>query len=56
MTRYATENYSLREENRQLRSLESAKRAEEEEAQVAQELEEDFQRAMEVERNMESKL
>uniref|UniRef100_A0A3Q2YFW8 Kinesin family member 15 n=3 Tax=Hippocampus comes TaxID=109280 RepID=A0A3Q2YFW8_HIPCM len=54
MTRYAAENYSLREENRQLRSLESVKKADEDEAQVAQELEEDFQRAMEVDRNMET--
>ncbi|XP_077394978.1 kinesin-like protein KIF15 [Festucalex cinctus] len=51
MTRYAAENYSLREENRQLRSLESMRKAEEDAAQVAQELEEDFQRAMEAEKN-----
>ncbi|XP_057715378.1 kinesin-like protein KIF15 isoform X1 [Corythoichthys intestinalis] len=49
MTRYAAENYSLREENRQLRSLESVIKAEEEAVQVAQELEDDFQRAMEAE-------
>ncbi|KAM3871379.1 kinesin-like protein KIF15 [Diretmus argenteus] len=49
MTRYAAENYSLREENRQLRSLESVKRAEE----AAAELEEAFQKAMETERPKE---
>ncbi|XP_049595746.1 kinesin-like protein KIF15 [Syngnathus scovelli] len=54
MTRYAAENYSLREENRQLRSLESVMKAEEEAAQVAQELEEDFQRAVEAEKNAET--
>ncbi|XP_061552601.1 kinesin-like protein KIF15 isoform X2 [Phycodurus eques] len=54
MTRYAAENYSLREENRQLRSLESVMNAEEEAAQVAHELEEDFQRAMEAEKNAET--
>ncbi|XP_077411545.1 kinesin-like protein KIF15 [Vanacampus margaritifer] len=51
MTRYAAENYSLREENRQLRSLESMRKAQEDAAQVAQELEGDFQRAMEAEKN-----
>ncbi|KAM9786381.1 kinesin-like protein KIF15 isoform X2 [Syngnathus typhle] len=54
MTRYAAENYSLREENRQLRSLESVMKAEEEAAQVTQELEEDFQRAVEAEKNAET--
>ncbi|KAK6304480.1 hypothetical protein J4Q44_G00250660 [Coregonus suidteri] len=49
MTRYAAENYSLREENRQLRSLESGRRAEEAAGQAAAELEEDFQRALETE-------
>ena len=49
MTRYAAENYSLREENRQLRSLESVMKAEEISAQVAAELEEVFQRAVESE-------
>uniref|UniRef100_A0A4W5R8D4 Kinesin-like protein n=1 Tax=Hucho hucho TaxID=62062 RepID=A0A4W5R8D4_9TELE len=43
------ENYSLREENRQLRSLESGRRAEEAAGQAAAELEEDFQRALETE-------
>ncbi|XP_032356315.1 kinesin-like protein KIF15 isoform X2 [Etheostoma spectabile] len=50
MTRYAAENFSLREENRQLRSLESVMKTEEAAAQVAAELEEAFQRAMETER------
>lgn len=49
MTRYAAENYSLREENRQLRSLESVRRAEEAAGQAAAELEEEFQRALETE-------
>uniref|UniRef100_A0A8C7R8L3 Kinesin-like protein n=1 Tax=Oncorhynchus mykiss TaxID=8022 RepID=A0A8C7R8L3_ONCMY len=49
MTRYAAENYSLREENRQLRSLESVKRAKEAAGQAAAELEEEFQRALETE-------
>ncbi|XP_061599761.1 kinesin-like protein KIF15 isoform X2 [Cololabis saira] len=39
MTRYAAENYSLREENRQLRSLESVMKAEEIAAQLTAELE-----------------
>uniref|UniRef100_A0A8D3BLL4 Kinesin-like protein n=1 Tax=Scophthalmus maximus TaxID=52904 RepID=A0A8D3BLL4_SCOMX len=50
MTRYAAENFSLREENRHLRSLESVVRAEEGVAQVAAELEEAFETAMESER------
>ncbi|XP_008282437.1 kinesin-like protein KIF15 [Stegastes partitus] len=50
MTRYAAENYSLREENRLLRSLESVVKAEEVVAQVAAELEDAFQSAMESER------
>ncbi|XP_034714633.1 kinesin-like protein KIF15-B isoform X2 [Etheostoma cragini] len=50
MTRYAAENFSLREEIRQLRSLESVVKTEEAAAQVAAELEEAFQRAMETER------
>ncbi|XP_071767078.2 kinesin-like protein KIF15 [Centroberyx gerrardi] len=54
MTRYAAENYSLREENRQLRSLESVRRAEEAAGQAAAELEEAFQRAMETERPTEA--
>uniref|UniRef100_A0A668AT42 Kinesin family member 15 n=1 Tax=Myripristis murdjan TaxID=586833 RepID=A0A668AT42_9TELE len=37
MTRYAAENYSLREENRHLRSLESVRRAEEAAGQAAAE-------------------
>ncbi|XP_044023703.1 kinesin-like protein KIF15-A isoform X2 [Siniperca chuatsi] len=54
MTRYAAENYSLREENRQLRSLESVMKAEEVAAQVAAELDESFQRAMDAERPTET--
>ncbi|MED6268302.1 hypothetical protein CHARACLAT_020999, partial [Characodon lateralis] len=50
MTRYAAENYSLREENRLLRSLESVLKAEEVSTQVAAELEEAFQRALESEK------
>ncbi|XP_023254368.1 kinesin-like protein KIF15-A [Seriola lalandi dorsalis] len=50
MTRYAAENFSLRQENRQLRSLESVVKAEEVVGQVAAELEEAFQTAMESER------
>lgn len=56
MTRYAAENYSLREENNLLRSLESVVNAEEAAAQVAAELEEAFQRAMETEKLTESKI
>ena len=47
MTRYAAENYSLREENRHLRSLESIRKAEEAAGQAAVELEEAFQLALE---------
>ncbi|KAM9341282.1 kinesin-like protein KIF15 [Symphorus nematophorus] len=54
MTRYAAENFSLRQENRQLRSLESVVNAEEAAATVAAELEETFQRAMETERVTET--
>uniref|UniRef100_A0A665WJI1 Kinesin family member 15 n=1 Tax=Echeneis naucrates TaxID=173247 RepID=A0A665WJI1_ECHNA len=50
MTRYAAENFSLRQENRQLRSLESVVKAGELVAQVAAELEEAFETAMESER------
>ncbi|XP_036006720.1 kinesin-like protein KIF15-B [Fundulus heteroclitus] len=50
MTRYAAENYNLREENRLLRSLESVINAEDVSAQVAAELEEAFQRALESEK------
>ncbi|KAF7647426.1 hypothetical protein LDENG_00172690, partial [Lucifuga dentata] len=53
MTRYAAENYSLREENRHLRSLESVRKAEEDAAQTAAKLEEAFQMAMETERASE---
>uniref|UniRef100_A0A6Q2X4H1 Kinesin motor domain-containing protein n=1 Tax=Esox lucius TaxID=8010 RepID=A0A6Q2X4H1_ESOLU len=53
MTRYAAENYSLREENRQLRSLESVRRAEQAACQAAAELEEEFQRVLETERSDE---
>lgn len=56
MTRYAAENYSLREENRQLRSLESVMKAQEVAAQVAVEIEEAFQKAVESERPTESKI
>uniref|UniRef100_A0A4W5RKE0 Kinesin family member 15 n=1 Tax=Hucho hucho TaxID=62062 RepID=A0A4W5RKE0_9TELE len=51
MTFYAAENYSLREENQQLRSLASVRRAEEAAGQTAAELEEDFQRVLETERS-----
>uniref|UniRef100_A0A669F5F7 Kinesin family member 15 n=1 Tax=Oreochromis niloticus TaxID=8128 RepID=A0A669F5F7_ORENI len=54
MTRYAAENYSLREENRQLRSLESVVKAQEVAAQVAVEIEEAFQKAVESERPTET--
>ncbi|XP_038142186.1 kinesin-like protein KIF15-B [Cyprinodon tularosa] len=49
MTRYAAENYNLREENRLLRSLESVIKVEEMSTQVAAELEEAFQKALESE-------
>nr|XP_061823989.1 kinesin-like protein KIF15 isoform X2 [Nerophis lumbriciformis] len=49
MTRYAAENYSLRQENCQLRAIVSVANSEAVEAQVATELEEDFQRAIETE-------
>uniref|UniRef100_A0A8C4GT72 Kinesin motor domain-containing protein n=1 Tax=Dicentrarchus labrax TaxID=13489 RepID=A0A8C4GT72_DICLA len=54
MTRYAAENFSLRQENRQLRSLESVVKSEEAAATVAAELDEAFQRAMETERLTEN--
>ncbi|XP_026194642.1 kinesin-like protein KIF15-A [Anabas testudineus] len=54
MTRYAAENFSLREENRQLRSLESVMKAEEVLTQVSAELEEAFQRVIESERLTET--
>ncbi|CAL8286814.1 unnamed protein product [Lota lota] len=50
MTRYAAENYSLRQENRYLRSLESVVKAEEAAGQAAVELEEAFQLALEAPR------
>uniref|UniRef100_A0A7N6BFY2 Kinesin motor domain-containing protein n=1 Tax=Anabas testudineus TaxID=64144 RepID=A0A7N6BFY2_ANATE len=56
MTRYAAENFSLREENRQLRSLESVMKAEEVLTQVSAELEEAFQRVIESERLTETDL
>lgn len=56
MTRYAAENYSLREENRLLRSLESVMKAEEVSAQISAELEEAFQRALESEKLTGSKI
>lgn len=55
MTRYAAENFSLRQENRQLRSLESVVKAEEAVATIAADLDEAFQRAVETERLTESK-
>uniref|UniRef100_A0A672IIU3 Kinesin family member 15 n=1 Tax=Salarias fasciatus TaxID=181472 RepID=A0A672IIU3_SALFA len=51
MTRYAAENYSLRQENSQLRSLEWVTKAQEAEAEVAAELEEAFQKVLESEDN-----
>ncbi|KAK9533672.1 hypothetical protein VZT92_008776 [Zoarces viviparus] len=54
MTRYAAENFSLRQENRQLRCLESVVKAEEVAVHVAAELEEAFQRAVESERLSET--
>uniref|UniRef100_UPI0037E86546 kinesin-like protein KIF15 n=1 Tax=Semicossyphus pulcher TaxID=241346 RepID=UPI0037E86546 len=54
MTRYAAENFSLREENRQLRSLESVVKAEEAVGQVAAEMEEAFQRAAETDKRTET--
>lgn len=55
MTRYAAENFSLRHENRQLRSLESVVKAKEAVATIAADLDEAFQRAVETERLTESK-
>lgn len=49
MTRYAAENFTLRQENRQLRSLESVLKAEEAAATTAAELDEMFQKAVESE-------
>ncbi|XP_068195591.1 kinesin-like protein KIF15 [Antennarius striatus] len=54
MTQYAAENFSLRQENRRLRSLDSVVKAEEASATVAAELDETFQRAMETERLTET--
>lgn len=55
MTRYIAENFSLRQENHQLRSLESVVKATEAVAAIAADLEEAFQRAMETQRLTESK-
>lgn len=49
MTRYAAENFTLRQENRQLRSLDSVRKAEEAAATTAAELDEMFQKAVESE-------
>lgn len=49
MTRYAAENFTLRQENRQLRSLESVIKAEEAAATTGAELEDMFQKALESE-------
>uniref|UniRef100_A0A672ZNQ4 Kinesin family member 15 n=1 Tax=Sphaeramia orbicularis TaxID=375764 RepID=A0A672ZNQ4_9TELE len=54
MTRYAAENYSLRQENRLLRSLESITNSQEAVAQIAAELEEAFQKALESEKPTET--
>lgn len=54
MTRYAAENFSLRQENNQLRSLESVVKAEEAVAAIAADLDEAFHKAMETERLTES--
>lgn len=56
MIRYAAENFSLRQENHQLRSLESVVKAEESVAAIAADLDEAFHRAMETERLTESKI
>ncbi|XP_075874199.1 kinesin-like protein KIF15 [Nelusetta ayraudi] len=50
MTRYAAENFTLRQENRQLRSLDSVRKAEEAAATTAAELDEMFQKAVESEK------
>ena len=47
ISQYAAENYSLRQENRYLRSLESVTKAEEAAGQAAVELEEAFRLALE---------
>ena len=47
ITQYAAENYSLRQENHYLRSLESVAKAEEAAGQAAVELEEAFRLALE---------
>ncbi|XP_046903869.1 kinesin-like protein KIF15-B [Hypomesus transpacificus] len=49
ITKYMAENYSLREENCQLRSSESVRRAEEVDSQAAAELEKAFQKVLEAE-------
>lgn len=52
MTRYAAENFTLRQENRQLRSLESVLKAEEVMVSTAAELDDIFQKALESESKM----
>ncbi|XP_068608194.1 kinesin-like protein KIF15 [Brachionichthys hirsutus] len=54
MTRYAAENFSLQQENRQLRSLDSVVKADEASAALAAELDEAFQTALETERLTET--
>lgn len=49
MTRYAAENFTLRQENRQLRSLDSVMKAEEAATTTAVELDDIFQKAVESE-------
>ena len=49
ITKYMAENYRLREENCQLRSSESVRRAEEVDSQAAAELEKAFQKVLEAE-------
>lgn len=50
MIRYAAENFSLREENRQLRALESVQKAAVADAQTATELEVLLQSCLEAEK------
>lgn len=52
MTRYAAENFTLRQENRQLRSLDAVMKAEEAAATTAAELDDMFQKAVESESKM----
>uniref|UniRef100_A0A8C0J364 Kinesin family member 15 n=1 Tax=Chelonoidis abingdonii TaxID=106734 RepID=A0A8C0J364_CHEAB len=51
IAKYAMENHSLREENKQLRSLQSVKRAQELDAQTIAELEKAFLEASAIEKN-----